>query len=53
MVIDAGEAGVFVGHGAEALQRGLRSERAGTHGFEQREDVVPIHGFWLSLCNRQ
>ncbi len=43
MMIDAGEACVLVGHGAEALERGLRRERAGAHGFEQCEDIVPIH----------
>ncbi len=48
VMIDAGEACVFVGHGAEAFQRGLRGECAGAHGFEQREHVVPIHGLWPS-----
>ena len=43
MMIDAREACVLIGHGAEALKCGLRRERAGAHGFEQCEDVVPIH----------
>ena len=43
VMIDAGKARVFIGHGAEALKRRLRRERAGAHGFEQCEHVVSIH----------
>jgi hypothetical protein len=43
MMIDAGKARVFIGHGAEALKGRLRCERAGAHGFKQCEHVVSIH----------
>jgi hypothetical protein len=49
MVIDAREACVLVGHGAEAFQRGLRRKRAGAHGFKKCENVVPIH-FDIASC---